>query len=164
MSVMLGSGAGTFNVGSQLQQSDGRVMTKTFQWDFTGSGAHKAQWADGMLWSRSRMGGSDAGGILLGNDFQNTGRWDNDQMDILGGGTLKKIIGTTLNSVGSPLASCLVQGFLTVGDIFVGETTSDAGGYYELPTQYVGQAHYLVAYRAGSPDVAGTTVNTIIPV
>ena len=115
-----------------------------------------------MLWGRSRMGGSDSAGILFGNDFQSMGRWDVDTQDVLGGSQQKKIVGVTRDSGGTPLGSCTVQGFLTATDAFVGETTSDSGGYFCLPTQYSG-AHYLVAYRGGAPDVAGTTANTLIP-
>lgn len=75
----------------------------------------------------------------------------------------KKIIGTTRDSGGSVLGNCIVQGFVTTGDVFVGEMTSDPAGYFEFPTQYTG-AHYLVCYKAGSPDVAGTSVNTLTPV
>jgi hypothetical protein len=37
---------------------------------------------------------------------------------------------------------------------------SDAGGKYSIPVN-IGIQHYAVAYLAGSPDVAGTTVNTL---
>ena len=80
-----------------------------------------------------------------------------------GGAQMKKIIGVTRDSAGSPLGSVTVQAFLTATDAYVRETVSDAGGYYVLCTQFDGQTHYLVAYKTGSPDVAGTTVNTITP-
>lgn len=162
MSLFLGQTTGGFDA-SRLQQSDGRVMVKTYQWDYTGSGAQVKPWADGMLWSRTRLGCSDSDGILLGNDFQCTGRWDNDQQDVLGGSQSKKVIGTTKDASGNPLGSCIVQAFATVDDTFLGQTVSDTAGYYVLPVFYTA-AIYLVAYKAGGSDVAGTSVNTIIPV
>ena len=56
----------------------------------------------------------------------------------------------------------VVQGFLTETDALVRETTADSNGRYELGTEYASPTqHYLVAYSAGSPDIAGTTVNTL---
>ena len=39
--------------------------------------------------------------------------------------------------------------------------TSDANGYYEFRTAIPAELYYVVAYKAGAPDVAGTTVNTL---
>jgi len=91
-------------------------------------------------------------------------RYGNDQQDILGGAQVKKIIGTTKDSTGANLGSCIVRGFVTATQVCVGQVTSDTGGYYELTTTYAGAQHYLVAYKAGSPDVTGATANTLIPV
>jgi hypothetical protein len=160
VSTLLGQPSGGLGV-AILQQSDGRVMQRDFQWDYTGSGTHLKPWADGMLWPRARFGGNDGTSMPFGCDLH---RFENDQQDVLGGSQVKKIIGTTKDSSGSNLGNCIVQGFLTSTDVCVGQTTSDTGGYYELPTSYAGVAHYLVAYKAGSPDVAGTSVNTLVPV
>lgn len=160
---------GTFNV-SQVQQSDGRVMQKDYQWDFIGSGAQVRPWHDGMLWTRSRFNGGSGddgnGGYFafpVGLDCQYTAHFECDMQDVLGGAQMKKIIGTTLDAVGNPLGSVTIQGFLTVNDQYIGQTVSDSGGYYELPTPSAGAQHYLVAYKNGTTDVAGTTVNTIVP-
>ena len=72
------------------------------------------------------------------------------------------ISGITKDSVGAALASCDVDVLKTSGDIITNRTTSDSVGYFRMevyappPT-----AFYLVAYKTGSPDVAGTSVNTI---
>ena len=50
------------------------------------------------------------------------------------------------------------------GDIEVGETVSNFDGDYSITVQQNGGTFYLVAYKAGSPDVAGTTANTIAAV
>lgn len=73
------------------------------------------------------------------------------------------ILGRVLDISSNPVAA-IVQGFRTSDDAFVGEVNAKADGYYILPTfNGTGVAHYLVAYNPGSPDRAGTTVNTITP-
>lgn len=72
------------------------------------------------------------------------------------------VTGVTKDSAGAALAGCTVQIFRTWNDEFLGETISDGAGNYSI------RAHgtapfYLVAYLAGGTDVAGTTVNTILP-
>ena len=76
--------------------------------------------------------------------------------------TKRFIRGITKDSVGTAVANAIVQGFVTATDAFVGEVASAEDGTYTLGTETApGVAHYLVAYKAGSPDVAGTTVNTL---
>lgn len=72
-----------------------------------------------------------------------------------------RITGVTRDSTGATLASCVVQLFSTVNDRIVNETTSDGSGNY---TFIVGGSltYYIVAYKAGAPDVAGTTANTLV--
>ena len=72
------------------------------------------------------------------------------------------ISGITKDSVGSVLGGCVVKLYRTVDDALVGTTMSDVttGEYKFYASPYA--AHYLVAYKAGSPDVAGTTVNTLV--
>lgn len=77
-----------------------------------------------------------------------------------GGGGLLKFNGITRDSGGSVLGNTLVQLFHTSDDAFIQQQTTDSTGEYNLYSPY-GDAHYLVAYKAGSPDVAGTTVNTL---
>lgn len=126
------------------------------------TGRPERPWLDGKLWSRSRMSGSDSSMGLAGEDSTNAGRWD-EIPEEGGARSCRKIIGTTYDSGGTPLANVVVQAFRSIDEKFVGTTTSDLGGYYECPTIFADQ-HYLVAYKAGSPDLAGTTVNTLTPV
>ncbi|MGL6183242.1 MAG: carboxypeptidase-like regulatory domain-containing protein [Aestuariivirga sp.] len=77
---------------------------------------------------------------------------------------LKFIRGRCKDSGGAGISGAVVQGFLTATDAYVGETAADSSGYYEFGTPFPSPAqHYLVAYRSGSPDIAGTTVNTLTP-
>lgn len=53
--------------------------------------------------------------------------------------------------------------FDTATDTIRGTTVSDANGNYLVDGQ-IDTTYYLVAYKAGAPDVSGTTVNTIVAV
>ena len=71
------------------------------------------------------------------------------------------IAGVTQDSTGAALGSCVVQLFRTPSDTLVQELTSDASGNYQFDNPGSGP-FYVVAYKQGVPDVAGTTVNTLI--
>lgn len=72
------------------------------------------------------------------------------------------ISGVTRDSAGSPLGSCSVQLYRTINDQVVEEVVSDGSGNYTFSPVGLGQLYYVVAYKQGSPDVAGTTVNTLV--
>ena len=75
------------------------------------------------------------------------------------------ISGQTQDISQLPLGLCIVDLFRTATDVLLDRTTSDAQGNYIFrgvsmpPTQF-----YMVSYKAGSPDVFGTTYNTIVGV
>jgi hypothetical protein len=81
------------------------------------------------------------------------------------------ITGTTMDSNSSPVANCRVIVLLTYkikansdnyGNPIIGETVSDTNGCYSLQVVYSGP-YQVIAYLPGSPDLAGVTVNSIIP-
>jgi hypothetical protein len=74
------------------------------------------------------------------------------------------ISGVTKDSAGNPLGGCTVDVFLTATDQKLGTSVSDANGNYSvnIGVAGMGQPCYCVAYLAGAPDVAGTTVNTLV--
>lgn len=74
-----------------------------------------------------------------------------------------RINGITKDSNGAILESAVVDVFKTSDDVIQGTNTSNVNGEYlvEVPTQ---AKHYAVAYKAGSPDVAGTTRNDLSPI
>lgn len=75
-------------------------------------------------------------------------------------GSNPALSGVTKDSAGGLLGNCTVDLFVTGVDTFVASTVSDGSGNFTLlPT--VSGPFYLVAYLAGAPDVAGTTVNTL---
>lgn len=71
------------------------------------------------------------------------------------------ITGVTKDSAGAALGNCVVDLFRTEDDSCAGRVQSDASGNYKIEATPQ-LTHYAVAYKAGSPDVAGTTVNTLV--
>lgn len=74
----------------------------------------------------------------------------------------QRIYGVTRDSTGAVLAGCTVDLFRTSDNAFIGSATSDATGNYEFRTAGPASTYYAVAYLAGSPDVFGTTANTLV--
>ncbi len=160
MSIMLGSGNGF--IAALMQATDARVQRADYGFDFAGKNSNSRPWQDGILWARARgIGGQLGSSDLLGGEF---GRFENDMTDVLGGAQHKKFIGTSRDSAGAPLGGCVIQAYRTSDDAPAGRCVSDSGGYFECPTFFGAVAHYLVAYKQAGPDIAGTTVNTLIPV
>lgn len=98
------------------------------------------------------------------NAFGNAAVWDTWWFGFGGCASTKFIMGQCKNSSSVPLSGCVVQGFRTSDDLYIGETISGADGRYELkcPNTPTDQ-HYLVAYYDAATDLAGTTVNTLVP-
>jgi hypothetical protein len=72
------------------------------------------------------------------------------------------LAGITKDASGAALGSCVVVCFSTVTNTFIGKATSDGSGNYRVFAPTTPTTAYCVAYKPGSPDVAGTTVNTLI--
>lgn len=85
-------------------------------------------------------------------------------------GYVLRISGVTRDSAGAALAACTVKLFRTRDNVFVTQKISDESGNYsfdnvspdQLANVSVGEQFYTVAYKAGSPDVAGTSLNTLV--
>lgn len=95
------------------------------------------------------------------------GLWVDTQFPVLGNpspGKLFAIAGVTKDSTGVALAACTVTLFRTGSNVQVDQVVSDGSGNYSFPNVSPGSSYYVVAYKAGAPDVAGTTVNTLIGV
>ena len=74
------------------------------------------------------------------------------------------IKGYTKDSSAVAIANATVQAFRTSDDFYLGQDVSRDDGSYTCPVDVAaGTQCYLVAYKAGAPDIAGTTVNTITP-
>lgn len=124
-----------------------------------------ARWSS--LWPTCRFcGGGDIGQgyIAIGQDLSNSGMFEPFSRD--GDGTQSRnfLRGVCKDSTSTIVANAIVQGFVTGTDVFVGEVTGGEDGTYLLGTEQLKTTpHYLVAYKPGSPDIAGTTVNTLLP-
>jgi hypothetical protein len=73
------------------------------------------------------------------------------------------ISGITKDSTGAVLANCTVHLF-DANDLERAQGTSDGNGAYKLWIRApLATPCYIVAYKAGGTDVAGTTQNTLVP-
>ena len=70
--------------------------------------------------------------------------------------------GTSRDANGATLGFCTVLVFRTENNAFMGSVVSDATGAWTFPL-LAGGPFFLVEYLAGSPDVAGTSLNTLVP-
>ena len=69
------------------------------------------------------------------------------------------ISGVTRDGSGTALGGCTVRLF-GPDDVLIAIVVSDGSGAFAFYPSRSGP-YYLVAYRAGAPDVAGTTLNTL---
>lgn len=74
----------------------------------------------------------------------------------------RAIVGVSRDNTGAALGNCVVALFGTGSDQLVFEVTSDASGNFTFGNPGTGP-FYVVAYKVGSPDIAGTTINTLLP-
>ena len=77
------------------------------------------------------------------------------------GNIVLHVLGVTQDSTSTPIGGVTVSLFLTSTNTLLGQTISDGSGNYDFPLFTPVGPFYIVAYKAGSPDVAGTTVNTL---
>lgn len=119
------------------------------------------------LWSFGcRIGGGDLEGYSTVGANGLNGKDLFEPYSCDGEGTQSKnfLRGTCKDSNGVAVANAIVQAFVTATDTFAGEVQGNTDGTYVLGVEQTkSTAHYLVAYKSGSPDTAGTTVNTLLP-
>lgn len=95
--------------------------------------------------------------IAFDNGIPQVGVWQTDWA-----ASNRAITGVSRDSTGTILGLCVVDLFVTATDQMVYSVTSDASGNFSFGNPGTGP-FYIVAYKTGSPDVAGTTVNTLVP-
>jgi hypothetical protein len=166
---------GSINVGAYMAHQHGShqpAFTDQYhpRWDRGGARGPRT-WRDRhrwySLWSFGCRASMGTGSGTDGEPFYNVAYKDlYEPYSCDGDGTsLNKFIkGITKDSGGTAISDVTVQAFRTVDDVYLGQDVSRTDGTYTCPTDVVaGTQCYLVAYKAGSPDIAGTTVNTITP-
>jgi hypothetical protein len=72
-----------------------------------------------------------------------------------------RLVGITKDASDVALGNCVVKLFEAATDIKIAQTTSDGSGNFSFNVGTNAGFFYYVYYKAGSPDVAGTSVNTI---
>ena len=140
---------------SNRYQYDGRGLRGLGGWSY-----------DGGRWPNRSGFYTDPAGPTNVDLFQNrasqAGSFEPPLTGVGGNATQNFIMGRCKDSVGNGVSGAVVQTFRTADDTLISETNADSNGYYEAGTpQPAGTQHYIVAYRAGAPDIAGTTVNTL---
>lgn len=71
------------------------------------------------------------------------------------------LTGITRDGTGAVLGNAEVVLYSSI-DVVIGSQFSDGAGNFSFQNPGTGP-FYIVAYKTGSPDVAGTTVNTLLP-
>lgn len=71
-----------------------------------------------------------------------------------------KLTGVTRDSSGAPVGNCSLDLYLTGADMIAQQGASDSFGAFTFDNPGSGP-FYIVAYKVGAPDIAGTTVNTL---
>jgi hypothetical protein len=74
------------------------------------------------------------------------------------------ITGVTKDTAGAAIASATVRLFRASDDALIATTTSDGSGNYSFTVADTSTLYWLEAYKSGSPDIAGTTVRTLVGV
>lgn len=165
---------GTIAIGAYMAHQPGshqRAFTDQYYptWDRGGARSPRT-WRDRnrwiSLWPTSRFqGGSIGPGYQpMGQGTECSGMFEPFSCDGEGTQTLKFIKGQCVDRFDVALSGCNVRAFRTSDNAYAGyEVQSRTDGSYDLATNFPGVSHYAVAYLAGSPDVAGTTLNTLVP-
>ena len=108
--------------------------------------------------------GSAGTALILGQGiFDKTPDWEPWRLGWKGNVSPLYIRGTLTDINSVPIAGATVDSFLTSNDVKDGTTVSGPDGSYAVPCFTRTGAHYVTAYLSGAPDVAGTSVNTLIP-
>ncbi len=121
-------------------------------------------WRSGWGFGCRVGGGTDSPeyATVAMNDLVSPGLFAPYSCDGPGTQTMRFILGDCVNDSLVPIANPTVQAFVTSTDAFAGEVQGNTDGTYVLPVNTLpGVQHYLVAYKAGAPDIGGTSVNTI---
>lgn len=115
-----------------------------------------------------RRPGSFSGDLSVGNPCMDLGcGWDGYAYTRKSAGGMSGfyICGVTRDNAGAALGICVVQGFRTSDDAYLGETISGPTGEFCFVTQLASPTqHYLVCYQSSTPTTVGASTNTLTAV
>ena len=112
-----------------------------------------------LLWPRSSFTGNDYTTFCPPWECRHQD-WEYPHVYSSGHAFPKVITGVAYAAGGTPLAGATVKLFNTATGALMQTVIADAAGNYVVSDPN-NVACFVVAYMAGSPDVAGTTVNTL---
>lgn len=119
-----------------------------------------SRWPRGWMAGGGEGWGTD-GAAPIGAEHSGAG-YEPFSCDGAGTSLTRFIRGSTVDSADVAIANATVQVFRTSDDFYLGQDVSRDDGTYTAPADVpAGTQLYLVAYKAGSPDIGGTTVNTL---
>jgi len=152
------AGNGTAGFDTSLAADDIRLMPEWMDHDYRDN--EPDEWYTLVGWMNNwwpGIGGMDASG----------GEWlaavAYDRPEIVSGATSRfGFSGVTRDVYGTALGGCDVHLFRTSDSLLVDSAQSDSSGRYTVGTPYYPDAHFIVCYKAGTPNVAGTTDQTLI--
>jgi hypothetical protein len=158
VSSLLGGESGQAGVG-QFRWNDDRINAQWFDRDDwrlmpRDSGWTLVGFSDGW-WPGA--GGLDAsGGEFL------SAVWANQPEVVSGASGFYGIVGVTRDVYGTVIPGATVRLYRTSDGEPVSTVVSGPDGSFMLPTPFYPDAHFVVAVKTGSPNVAGTTVQTLV--
>lgn len=159
MSSLLGGDSGQSGI-DQFRANDIRLMPEWIDTDGMMWEAIHDVWAlDGFRcgWWPGAVGLDASGGEML-----SAGSFD--RMEFTSGASgFYGFSGVTRDVYGTLIPGATVRLFRTSDSLLVSTVISDpVTGVFMAPTPYWPDAHFLVASKSGVPDVAGTTVQTLV--
>lgn len=112
---------------------------------------------NGVLQQRANAGISTPCGAWISND------WSPLLIGRVGGYERLTLTGVSRDSTGAALGGCTVKVFSTINDVKLFETVSNGSGSWSIDVGANPGPFYFVEYKAGTPDLAGTSLNTNVP-
>jgi len=86
-----------------------------------------------------------------------------EEPDFPSGGSSRFVfVGVARDVYGSPIPFALVYCYRTSTHEMVSVIAADGNGIFVAMSPYFPDTHYLRAYKIGTPDVMGTTVDTLV--
>lgn len=118
-----------------------------------------SQWSFGARVGFGTPGGSDGASP---RDLSYPDLYEPFSCNTDGTSLTRFLVGTTVDASDVAVANATVQVFRTSDDFYLGQDVSRLDGRYIAPADVpAGTQLYVVAYKAGSPDTGGTSVNTL---